>query len=422
MLSIDLERLKADLTTIGRIGLDDETGGIYRPGFSTADMEARHAFLNRLGEGGIPGRMDPVGNVIGRIGPDDAPAVMIGSHLDTVPCGGLFDGALGAIAGMECLRCLREADIDLTYAVEVVGTAEEEGRFGGMLGGQSLTGTVPQDWLSKAADDSGQSLRDAMAEAGLDLNRIREAARSPSDLRAFLELHIEQGPVLEHAQIPVGAVDRITGCFNWQVTLTGKADHTGTTPMDMRRDALVGASEFIAGVDAMAAGLIRDGLAEQPRITVGRMDVRPGFPHTVPSETDFTIIARDTTSAGMDAMAAAVRKALEDAADRHNLGLSILEKSRLEPSTCAPSVVELIGAKATARGYDYRVMSCGAGHDVQCFANLCDAGLIFVPSAGGVSHSPDEWTDWADIEKGANVLLDTVLHLATGQADAAKAA
>jgi len=406
--SIDLVRLKGDLQEFARIGYEPADGGIYRPGFSQADISARRAFLSKLNEEGFEARMDVVGNVIGRVGPADTPCIMIGSHLDSVPAGGFLDGALGALAGLECLRQIRGSDLALGYAVEVVATAEEEGRFGGMLGSQAITGTVDPEWLAAARDGHGTLLTQAMRDAGLDPERIGEAARRPEDIRAFLELHIEQGPVLEHRGIPIGIVEGISGCFNWQIRLEGQADHAGTTPMDMRRDALCGASEFIAGIDAMIA---EAGTADS-RVTVGQLDVLPNFAHTVAQTAAFTIIGRDMTGRAMDGLEAAIRIRLEAIAERRGLALEITEVSRLEPAECSAEIRETMAKAASARGYDYLAMPCGAGHDAQTMSAICSSGLIFVPSRGGISHSPEEWTDWTDIEKGANLLLDTALTLA----------
>ncbi|WP_374763507.1 Zn-dependent hydrolase [Yunchengibacter salinarum] len=412
-LTINMARLKRDMEAFGRIGHDPETGGLQRTGYSAADMEARRAFLALLQDEGFSARMDSVGNVIGRFGPDDAPTVMMGSHLDSVPAGGMFDGALGALAGVEVLRTLKEAGGDLPYAVEVVGTAEEEGRFGGMLGAEAITGTVDPTWYDTATDSAGIRLQDAMREAGVQPEKLAEAARAPEELRAFLEIHVEQGPVLEAEGLPVGVVEGISGCFNWHLRLEGEADHSGTTPMEMRRDAAVGAAEVIAGIDALIAGHGTD----QSRVTVGQLDLSPNFPHTVAGRADFTVIGRDMTAKAMDSLETGLRGLVERVAGGRGLTPTITEKSRLEPAACSPSVIAALCDSARAHGLAYRSMPCGAGHDAQTMTRLTEAGLVFVPSVRGISHSPAEWTDWDDIEKGTNVLLGAVHAFASGAMD-----
>jgi len=333
---------------------------------------------------------------------------MTGSHLDSVPAGGMFDGALGALAGLECLRVIAESGLSPQFALEVVGTAEEEGRFGGMLGAEAMAGALDPQWLETARDGDGVALTDAMAEAGFDWRRAGEAARAPGSVRVFLELHVEQGPVLERRGLPLGIVNSISGCFNWQVRLDGEADHAGTTPMELRRDAGVGAAAFIASID----DIIAEAGGPDSRVTVGQLALMPNFPHTVPGRADFTIIGRDPDPAVMDALEAAIRARLERISTDRNLVPEINPVSRIEPAACSPAVSAELHRLAERRGHDAVPMSCGAGHDAQTMSALCETGLIFVPSRSGISHSPQEWTDWADIEAGANLLLDALCHYA----------
>lgn len=411
-LSIDIDRLRTDIEEFGRIGFDPADGGIHRSGFTDADMEARRRFMDKAVGAGMATRMDSVGNVIGRLGPAEGACVMTGSHLDSVPAGGMFDGALGALAGLECLRVIANSGLPLQSAIEVVGTAEEEGRFGGMLGADAMAGTLDMHWLETARDGDGVALTEAMAAAGFDWRRAGEAARAPGSVRAFLELHVEQGPVLERRGLSIGIVGSISGCFNWRVRLDGEADHAGTTPMEMRRDAGVGAAEFIAAID----DIIAEAGGADSRVTVGKLTLSPNFPHTVPGRAAFTIIGRDTDPAMMDALESAIRTRLEGIAKRRNLDLDIAPLSRIEPAACSPSVTTELHRLADARSYDAIAMSCGAGHDAQTMSALCETGLIFAPSRDGISHSPQEWTDWADIEKGANLLLDALCRYAVSDA------
>lgn len=396
------------MLALAKFGFNDVDKGVYRQGFTDIDMEARAWVMSKMADLGMDTRMDGAGNVIGRYGPEDRPAVLVGSHLDTVPAGGIFDGALGVMAGIECVRVIQEEGISLDYPVEIVGTSEEEGRFGGMLGAEALAGTVTLDWLESARDSDGLMLKDAMAAQGLNHLDVLHARRGPEELRAFLELHVEQGPVLEGKQKAIGVVEGISGVFKWMVRLIGKADHAGTAPMDMRSDAFLGLADFAHEIQR----IIDEEGTEKSRITIGHVALKPGFPHTVPGEVDFTIVGRDLDPEVMKGLANACRRVLSSIARRHRLMFEYEQMSWLEPQNCSAALVDLMEEKTKARGYSYMRMPSGAGHDVQFLAKVTSAGLIFVPSVGGVSHAPDEWTHWADVEKGANVLLDCMIDLA----------
>ena len=405
---IQLERLEKDLHELARFGRHPGGSGITRPGLTDVDMEARRWLMGRMEEEEMATRMDGVANVIGRYGPADGPAVVIGSHTDTVPNGGMFDGALGVLAGLECIRVIRENGIELAHPVEVISTSEEEGRFGGMLGAQALAGDLTPDWIESAQTAEGESLLDAFKAQNLDVAGAIRSARRPGDIRAFLELHIEQGPVLEAENTSIGVVDGISGVFKWMVRLIGKADHAGTAPMNLRSDAFMGLADFAHEISR----IIEEEGTDRSRLTIGKVDLKPGFAHTVPGEVDFTIVGRDTDEEVMQQLAAACQRVLSAIARRHRLKFEYEERSWLAPQNCDPDVIEAFSRSCDELGIDYRVMDSGAGHDVQFFARIAPSGLIFVPSVNGVSHAPDEWTHRHDIENGANVLLQTLLHFA----------
>tara|TARA_B100001939_G_scaffold310221_1_gene291958 strand:+ start:13250 stop:14488 length:1239 start_codon:yes stop_codon:yes gene_type:complete len=411
MYQISVKRIEQDLYDLSRFGYNENDQGVYRQGFSEADMQARHWLMEKMQQEGMTARLDGAANVIGRYENDtnrDKPAVMIGSHLDSVPAGGIFDGTLGVMAGLECVRVIRENAIDLSHPIEVVATSEEEGRFGGMLGSQAISGGITPDWLETAYDPSGETLKDAMARWDMDIHDVLHAYRHPDELKAFLELHIEQGPVLEARQIPIGVVDCISGVFKWVIHLRGKASHAGTAPMDMRSDAFMGAADFAHEIPR----IIEEDGTDRSRLTIGRIELKPGFPHTIPGEAEFTIVGRDTCAEVMTNLANSCRRVLSAIARRHGLMFEYEEMSWLDPKSCDPDMVGLLKSKAEARGYKYLQMPSGAGHDTQFMTDITKAGLIFVPSVGGISHAPDEMTHWVDIEKGANLLLDAVLELA----------
>lgn len=405
----NLERLKGTLLELSRFGFCEEDKGIYRVGFSEADMAARRWLMQLLEDEGFSARMDGAGNVYGRLGDDDLPSVTLGSHLDTVPAGGMFDGALGVVAALEVLRVCRERSVELRWPIELLATSEEEGRYGGMLGAQAIAGQLTPGLVLNMHDADNNMLADAMRAAGLDPLAALEAHRLPETMRAFLELHVEQGPVLDQVGKTIGVVDGISGVFKWIVHLIGKADHAGTAPMNMRSDAFMGLADFAHEIPRI---IDEDG-TDRSRLTVGKVELKPGSPHTIPGEALFTLVGRDSDEAVMENLANSCRKSLSAIARRHKLMFEYEQISWLPPMTCSPQIVELLEAHTARLGYSCVRMPSGAGHDTQFMTEITQAGMLFVPSVGGVSHSPDEWTHWHDIESGANVLLNAAVDLAT---------
>ncbi|MBJ3775018.1 Zn-dependent hydrolase [Acuticoccus mangrovi] len=402
----DSARLRALFDAVNAFGLDAETGGFDRPAFSPADMEARAFFADEMRRDGLEVAMDGAGNVCGRFGPAAGPVVMIGSHLDTVPSGGAFDGTVGCAVALECVRALRDAQIVPRVAVEVVATADEEGRFGGMLGSQALVGTASPAWVERARDADGVRLADAMRAAGLDPAAIPSARRAPGSVAAFLEMHIEQGPVLEAEGLPIGLANVVSGVCVLAVTLTGTANHSGTTPMDLRRDAFTG----LAKVGAALPGLARRGTRET-RLTIGHVELVPNAPHTIAGEAHFTVIIRDTDRTAVRVMKAEVEGLVDRVAEEHDLGVHFDERSWIDPTPLDANLLATVQAEAAALGLPAKPMASGAGHDAQTMAALCPSALVFVPSRDGISHAPQEWTDWADIERGALLMLRTLATL-----------
>lgn len=407
MLSIDVRRVEDDIFKIAKFGTVEGQRGVYRQGFSEADWQSRLWLQDYFREHGLDTHIDGAGNVCGRWGPADQPAVVIASHLDSVPAGGIFDGTLGIVAGLEVIRTLQAAGIEPDTPIELIATSEEEGRFGGMLGAQALTGKLTLDWLERAKDPKGESLRDAMAKCDLDFREALNAFRTPESMKAFIELHIEQGPVLESINKTIGVVEGISGVYKWLVKLIGKADHAGTAPMNLRSDAFMGLADFAHEIKR----LIAENGTDKTRLTIGYVDLKPGYAHTVPGEVEFTIVGRDMSEEVMKDLADASRKALSAIARSHGLMFEYQQMSWLAPKAMSGEVMDVIEAQTRKLGYSYELMPSGAGHDAQFFADLTPAGMIFIPSVGGVSHAPDEWSHWPDVEKGCNVLLHSVMQL-----------
>lgn len=406
-LRVDMPRLQADIEALAAIGRGGKQGGIYRMAFSDGDMAGRTWLSERLIQAGLGIHQDGAANLGARLGGDGA-CVMTGSHIDTVPDAGYLDGALGVICGMEALRILKERNVSLSRPVELVAFTDEEGRFGGMFGSQAMSGKLSPGAIHDAVDASGQSISEAMAVRGLNALDALRAQRDPGAIHAFVELHIEQGPVLDHQARPIGLVEAITGLFRWEVSLTGAANHAGTTPMDMRQDAFQGLAEFAAEIDRV----LEEHGTSRSRATIGRVQLLPGAANVVPGEARFTLEVRDTDAAVLAELGDAFGRTLFAICRRRDLNFTHEISSRIEPVACSSLVMDAIRAASADFEIQALPMPSGAAHDTQMIASIAPAGMIFVPSRAGRSHSPEEWTSWAHIETGANVLLNTLLRLA----------
>ncbi|MEX1362263.1 MAG: Zn-dependent hydrolase [Nannocystaceae bacterium] len=407
--SIDFDRLQRDVETLSQIGRREDQG-IYRPAFSPAFMEARRWLQQGIEEAGLQLEHDDALNVIGRLpGPAEAPSVMTGSHLDSVPGGGHLDGALGVVAGLEALRRLRELEVPLTRPLELVAFTDEEGRFGGMLGSQAMAGHLTPEAIVNAHDPEGETLIDTMKALGLDALRMLRAARSPRTVHAFVELHIEQGPVLDREGVHLGAVEGIVGLFKWSVRLRGQANHAGTTPMPLRRDAFQGLAEFAGQLDRV----LEEHGGEGSVATIGRVHLHPGAANVVPGMVEFTLEVRDIDPDVLAELGLGFRRAMSAIARRRGLMFEYDVLSEIDPVHCDAGILAAVEDSARSLSASSRRLPSGAAHDAQSMADLAPVGMIFVPSKDGRSHSPAEWTSWESIELGANCLLRTLYRLAT---------
>lgn len=407
-LNVNFDRLKDDIERFARIG-QGEDGGIYRTGFSEADFLAREALQNALADCGVESHRDGAGNVIGRIDADgEQGAVLVGSHLDTVPAAGSLDGALGVLCGLECLRRIREENLPINHPIELIAFSDEEGRFGGMFGSQALAGLLNPELIKTAIDLNGVRLGDAMEERGMDPWKALTARREPTTVQSYIELHIEQGPVLDRLGKSIGVVEAISGLFKWVVRLKGEADHAGTTPMPVRSDAFAGLAEFSGEIPR----ILEENGKEESVATIGMVSLSPGTANTVPGLVEFSLDVRDVESQTLADLGDAFRRALSAIARRRGLMFEFDVISEITPVACDARIRNTIAKSAELLGFEPHLMPSGAAHDAQVMAKLCPVGMVFVPSVGGRSHSPAEWTHWADIEAGANVLLHSVMRLA----------
>ncbi|MEI7761290.1 MAG: M20 family metallo-hydrolase [Thermoleophilia bacterium] len=388
--------LTVDIDAVARFG--GEGTGVTRFAWS-AELDAAYEYVAaRLRELGLGVEIDPCGNLIGRWQAGSGKPIAVGSHLDTVPHGGRFDGSLGVLAGLHAIRLLIERGVEPKRPIWLISFNDEDGgRFGtGLFGSRAFVGRDLTPFADHP-DREGITIREAMEAKGYSFDRLPDATRV-ADLGAYLELHIEQGPVLEATGMEIGVVSAIVGVLGFRATFTGQANHAGTTPMSMRRDAYVGA--------ARVAERLRDYARSRDHTTtnVGIVTVKPGGFNIVPGECEFTIDARAATSDGFKALEPMVRGLLEEIAGEERLEFSIEELFRLDPCEMDTDLQATIAHAAELEGASSMSMPSGAGHDAMVIGHHVPAAMLFVPSVGGVSHNPAELTHAEDCERGARVL------------------
>jgi allantoate deiminase len=364
---------------------------------------AADLILTWMRSAGMRAHLDAIGNVCGRYeGEQPAlPCLMLGSHYDTVRDAGRWDGPLGLITAISCVADLHKRGRRLPFAIEVTGFADEEGvRFAStLLGSRAVAGTLDARVLN-AQDNTGLSMRDALVQFGLDPEHVGAAARVRGELHAYIELHIEQGPVLETEQLAVGVVTAISGATRLAASLTGMAGHAGTVPMRLRRDALAGAAECIVAVEEFCRS-DGDGLVG----TVGYVNAMPGATNVIPGQVSFTLDLRAPTDAHRKLAVANISRRIEAIAKRRKLALQIDVTHENRTVPCAPWLKAQVAEAIAAEGYRVFELPSGAGHDGMAMIDIADVGMMFVRCRGGVSHHPDEHVDNADADAGARVLL-----------------
>ncbi|MGG6437713.1 Zn-dependent hydrolase [Saccharococcus caldoxylosilyticus] len=408
---IQEERLWQRLMELGEIGRQP-TGGITRLSFTKEERAAKEKVAAYMKEAGLFVYEDAAGNLIGRKeGTDkDAPVVLVGSHLDSVYNGGMFDGPLGVLAAVEVVQTMNENGVETKHPIEVVAFTDEEGarfRFG-MIGSRAMAGALSTDELNYQ-DANGVSVAEAMQEAGLNPHHIGKAARKPGSVKAYVELHIEQGRVLEEANLPVGIVTGIAGLVWVKFTVEGKAEHAGATPMPLRRDPLVAAAQIIEVIEQEAK---ETGTTVG---TVGQLHVFPGGINIIPERVEFVLDLRDLDAAVRDNVLQSINEQAQKIGKERNVKVTTELLQEMPPVLCSELVQNAAKEACQKLGLDVFSLPSGASHDGVQLVGLCPIGMIFVRSQDGVSHSPDEWSTKEDCAAGANVLYHTVLRLATGE-------
>src|SRR3982075_1023262 len=389
---------------INELGAISETPEHLARIFLTPEHRAAaDLILAWMREAGMSAHLDAIGNVCGRYEGErpGLPCLMLGSHYDTVRDAGKWDGPLGLITAICCVAVLHKRGRRLPFAIEVTGFADEEGvRFAStLLGSRAVAGTFDESVLG-VKDGAGISMRDALSQFGLDPDHIGAASRARTELLAYVELHIEQGPVLEGLNLPVGVVTAIAGATRLAASLTGMAGHAGTVPMLLRRDALAGAAESIVAIEEFCR-TDQDGLVG----TVGYIHAMPGATNVIPGQVSFTIDIRAASDAHRKLAVADILRRTENIAGRRKLALQIDVTHENRPVPCAPWLRSRLAAAIAAEGYRVFELPSGAGHDGMAMIDITDVAMLFVRCRGGISHHPDEHVETSDADAGARVLL-----------------
>ena len=403
-LKVDQDRLEKRIFDLAEFGLQTN-GETERVAFSDADIQARNWVIKTLEDFGMEVKVDAAGNIIGTRKGSEASlkSIAFGSHIDRVPNGGNYDGCVGSMAALEVIETLNEHNISTKHPLEVIIFPNEEG---GVMGSRAMAGNLGKSALG-VVNSTGYSMGEGIMRIGGDTTRLNEAKRDTGSLAAFLELHIEQGGKLEKEGLDIGVVEGIVGLNWWDVVFTGFANHAGTTPMNARQDALLAAAKYIVAVNEITNSF------EGAQVgTVGRIKAEPGAPNVIPGKVTASLEIRDLSLEVIQKVYRAIKKKTEEIAEASNVTVEFLPlDTTAEPALTDTEIQKEIASSAKSLGLTYQYMPSGAGHDAQDISRFAPVGMIFVPSKGGISHSPKEFTSAEDMANGANVLLHTILAL-----------
>jgi len=406
-IRVNAARLETRIAELAKFGKNTQ-GGVDRVAFSEADIKGRGFVVSLMREAGLAVRIDEAGNIIGRKEGTDSKLlpIVFGSHIDTVPNGGKYDGALGVLAAIECSQVLGEHRFLTSHPLEVVVFSDEEG---GSVGSRAMIGELAQESLASVSQ-SGKSVREGIRDLGGDPERLAGAARHNGEIEAYLELHIEQGCILDSKHVDIGVVEGIVGISRWEVRVEGFSNHAGTTPMNMRQDALLASSHLIIAVNRAVTSRPGNQVG-----TVGKIRVEPGAVDVIPGLVVMSLELRDLSADKIRALFELIQKESRSIEEKTGTKITFFPMdSSAGPALTDPRVQKCIAEAAGELGLSALLLLSGAGHDAQNMARIAPMGMIFIPRAGEISHSSREFSKPEDLARGANVLLKTILKIDRG--------
>ena len=403
-IKVNERRIEERISELAKFG-KDSMGRNYRVGFTKGDREGRAWFIGLMKKAGLDVSVDYGGNIIGKRkgkNPSLKP-IAFGSHIDMVPDGGNYDGCVGSVGALEMIEVLNENKFITDHPLEVIIFSNEEG---GTIGSMAMAGNLTPEGL-KQVSQSGLTMADGIKAIGGNPDSVRYSVRKKGDIKAFLELHIEQGGILEKENLQIGVVEGIVGIVHWEVTIDGFANHAGTTPMNIRQDALLAAAKLIIAVNEVINGVPGKQVG-----TIGKIAALPGAYNVIPGKVTLGLEIRDLSSQKIEQLFRAIEIRAAIIASTSSTKITFQRQANeSKPALTEKKLQQKIAASAKALGFTYKLMQSGAGHDAQEIAGIAPVGMIFVPSKGGISHSPKEFTKALDMANGANVLLQTILQL-----------
>ncbi len=405
-MKLDSNRLLRSIDELSEIGGTSE-GGITRLALSSGEIEAKMYIVNLMKKSGLETHVDPVGNVTGYLR-HGSRVVASGSHVDTVINGGRLDGSYGVLAAIEALRAIKENNVPLSHSLAAVSFTNEEGvRFPAMTGSKYIAGVLPMEDAYQLRDWQGMTFGQALRQSKLPIENDLPIQFRNDSLESFVELHIEQGPILEQKGFDIGVVENIVGIVQYEVTFQGSADHAGTTPMNMRSDALLAASRVVSDANKLAKEIGGGAVA-----TVGRIEISPNVPNVVPGNAVITVEFRHKSAETVDQAKRTIAELVQMASDETGVKNSMRKRTEMRPTDMSPRIIGAIEGCVGALGLHSLRMQSGAGHDTMMMRKLGETGMIFVPSKAGKSHNPLEASNPEDLINGATVLAETLLRLA----------
>ncbi len=406
-LNVNSQRIESRIFELAKFGVDEKGRG-YRVAYTKGDIEGRAWFMDLMKKAGLEPTIDAAGNIIGKRkgkNPSLKP-IAFGSHIDMVPDGGNYDGTLGSLSALEVIEVLNENDVATQHPLEVIIFANEEG---GTIGSMAMAGHLTADGLQQKSQ-SGLTQAEGIKAIGGNPGSIQSCIRKKGDIKAWVELHIEQGGILEKENIQIGVVEGIVGIVHWEVTVEGFANHAGTTPMNLRQDALIAASEFIIAVNKVTISVKGNQVG-----TVGKIAIQPGAYNVIPGKVVMGLEIRDLSAEKIEMLFNEMEKRAATIAKDTKTKISFEQQANAsKPALTDKGLQKIINTSAKNLGLSTKFMQSGAGHDSQEIALIAPVAMIFIPSVGGISHSPKEFSTSTDMANGANVLLQTILAIDNG--------